>query len=139
CGDGPMRKYLHEVAQHEGVADRLHFAGMLDDMRPAYAAMDASLFLSKLEPFGLIIAEAMACRVPVFGLAADGEYRDPLYPLVTPENSIFLNRTLPGDYRSPEPAPVLEELARHLNAYGKRPEPYRHMIEHAYRWVRERF
>lgn len=139
CGDGPMRKYLIDVARHEGVADRMHFAGMLDDMRPAYAAMDASLFLSKLEPFGLIIAEAMACRVPVFGLSAEGEYRDPLYPLVTSGNSVFVKRTLPGDYSSPEPTPVLDELARYINDYALRPDSYRQMIDEAYRWVRERF
>src|SRR5262249_45367216 len=88
CCDGPMRTYLREVAVQEGVADRVHFAGMLDDMRDGYAVMDALLFLSRHEPFGLVIAEAMASRVPVFGLAGQGEYRDPYYPLVTDDNAI---------------------------------------------------
>lgn len=139
CGDGPMQAYLSDVARQEGVSRRVHFAGMLADMRPAYASMDAFLFLSKLEPFGLVIAEAMAARVPVFGLAGEGEYRDPLYPLVTPDNSVFVERTNPGDYSSPEPAPVLDELARHINDFGRQPEAYRPMIERAREWVFSHF
>lgn len=139
CGDGPMRKYLVDVALQEGVADRTHFSGMLEDMRLAYAAMDAFLFLSKLEPFGLVIAEAMAARVPVFGLAADGDYRDEMYPLVTADNSVFVNRAMPGDYSSPEPAPVLDEIARRISDYGDNPQAFEDMIEHAHQWVTERF
>jgi glycosyltransferase involved in cell wall biosynthesis len=139
CGDGPMREYLAEVAQLEGIGRRTHFAGMLDDMRPAYAAMDAFLFLSKLEPFGLVIAEAMACRVPVFGLAAEGEYQDALYPLVTPDNSVFVNRANPGDYNSPEPAPLLDEVARRITDYGNDPKSYRDMIDRAHAWIVNRF
>jgi glycosyltransferase involved in cell wall biosynthesis len=139
CGDGPMRKYLVDVARQEGVEHRTHFTGMLDDMRVAYGAMDASLFLSKLEPFGLIIAEAMASKVPVFGLAAEGQYNDGLYPLVTPRNSVFVDRTLPGDYGSPEPSPVLDELSARINDFGKQPEAYGPMIDEAYSWVRKRF
>jgi glycosyltransferase involved in cell wall biosynthesis len=139
CGDGPMRAYLSDVARQEGVSRRVHFAGILEDMRPAYAAMDAFLFLSKLEPFGLVIAEAMAARVPVFGLGGEGEYRDPFYPLVTPENSVFVERTNPGDYSSPEPAPVLDELAGRINDFGTRPESYEPMIARAREWVSSRF
>jgi glycosyltransferase involved in cell wall biosynthesis len=139
CGDGPMQAYLSDVARQEGVSRRVHFAGNLEDMRPAYAAMDAFLFLSKLEPFGLVIAEAMAARVPVFGLAAEGEYRDPFYPLVTPDNSVFVERTSPGDYSSPEPAPVLDELAAHINDFGTHGKAYQPMIDRAREWVFSRF
>jgi glycosyltransferase involved in cell wall biosynthesis len=139
CGDGPMRDYLLDTARQEGVADRTHFAGTLDDMRPGYAAMDAFLFLSRLEPFGLVIAEAMAAQVPVFGLAAEGAYRDALYPLITPNNSIFLERANPGDYISPEPAGVIDELARRINEFGVDPKSHRPMIERAREWVLDRF
>jgi glycosyltransferase involved in cell wall biosynthesis len=138
-GEGPMREYLSDVALQEGVANRTHFAGLLDDMRPAYAAIDAFLFLSKLEPFGLVIAEAMAARVPVFGLAAEGGYRDSRYPLITPDNSVFVERTSPGDYMSPEPPAVIDELARQIADFGDHPEFYRPMIDRAHQWVLERF
>jgi glycosyltransferase involved in cell wall biosynthesis len=139
CGDGPMREYLVDAARQEGVADRTHFAGILDDMRQGYAAMDAFLFLSKLEPFGLVIAEAMAAQVPVFGLAGEGAYRDTFYPLITQENSVFVERANPGDYISPEPAANIEDLARRINAFGIDPDSYHPMIEHAREWVRDRF
>jgi len=139
CGDGPMRDSLLETARQEGVSDRTHFAGLLDDMRLGYAAMDAYLFLSRLEPFGLVIAEAMAARVPVFGLAGEGAYRDALYPLITPENSVFVERANQGDYISPEPAAVIDELASRINDFGMNPESYRPMVERAHQWVQARF
>jgi glycosyltransferase involved in cell wall biosynthesis len=108
-------------------------------MRLGYAAMDAYLFLSRLEPFGLVIAEAMAARVPVFGLAGEGAYRDALYPLITPENSVFVERANPGDYISPEPAAVIDELASRINDFGMNPESYRPMVERAHQWVQARF
>jgi glycosyltransferase involved in cell wall biosynthesis len=139
CGDGPMRPYLENMAQQEGLADRTHFVGMLDETWTAYAAMDAFLFLSKLEPFGLVIGEAMAARVPVFGLGGEGAYRDALYPLATAENSVLVERTSPGDYVSPEPSVVLNELANRINDFGAHPESYQPMIDRAYQWVLDRF
>ena len=139
CGDGPMRKYLMELSEEAGIADRTHFTGMLADMRPAYAAMDAFLFLSKLEPFGLVIGEAMAARVPVFGLAGEGAYRDPHYPLVTPDNSIFVERSSPGDYMSPEPAAIIDELAQSINEFGLNPATCLRMVDRAEQWVNDRF
>lgn len=139
CGDGPMREYLLDTARQEGVAERTHFTGTMEDMRPGYAAMDAFLFLSRLEPFGLVIAEAMAVHVPVFGLAGEGAYRDPLYPLITPDNSIFIERANPGDYISPEPSAVIDELAHRINEFGIDPESLRPMVERARQWVLDRF
>ena len=139
CGDGPMKAYLMDLAKQAGVSDRTHFAGMVDDMSIAYASMDAFLFLSKLEPFGLVIAEAMAARVPVFGLAAEGAYRDAFYPLITPENSVFVERSSPGDYISPEPAGVIDDIAKHIVKFGEAPELFRPMVDRAEQWVSERF
>jgi len=139
CGDGPMRTHLSDLAAQIGVGDRVHFAGMVDDMRTAYAAMDAFLFASKLEPFGLVIAEAMAAHVPVFGLGGEGDYRDPYYPLVTPENAVFVERATAADHASPEPSAVIAQLAHEIEMYGRAPDAYRPMIDRAYRWVVERF
>jgi glycosyltransferase involved in cell wall biosynthesis len=139
CGDGPLRPYLTDIAAQLGVSHRTHFTGMLADMSPAYAAMDAFLFLSRLEPFGLVIAEAMASRVPVFGLGGEGAYRDALYPLITQENAVFVERASPGDYFSPEPAGVIGELAEKIDRFGEDPEAHRTVTDRAQRWVRERF
>lgn len=48
-----------------GLGDRLAFAGFLADVRPAFAAADAFVFPTRYEPFGMVIAEAMAAGLPV--------------------------------------------------------------------------
>lgn len=139
CGDGPMKGYLADLAKQAGLEHRTHFAGMVEDMQLAYASMDAFLFLSKLEPFGLVIAEAMAARVPVFGLAGEGAYRDSRYPLITEKNSVFVERSSPGDYLSPEPSAIISDLAGRIMSFGLNPESFRPMVDEAEQWVRVRF
>ncbi|MBV9768796.1 MAG: hypothetical protein JOZ32_04425, partial [Bryobacterales bacterium] len=72
-------------------------------------------------------------------LAAEGAYRDTLYPLITPDNSIFVERSSPGDYISPEPSAVIDELARRINDFGIDAEAYGPMVDRAQRWVIDRF
>lgn len=72
CGDGPMRGELETKGKSSGLGGRVHFLGLLHDVRPVYAAIDAYLFLSHYESFGLVLAEAMAANVPVFGLGGGG-------------------------------------------------------------------
>ncbi len=139
CGDGPFRAELDALAGAEQVRHRVHFSGVLDDVRPAFAAMDALLFLSRYEPFGLVLGEAMAAGVPVFGLGSDGEYREPEYPLVTTETALLVERRRPNDYHVQEASEVLDELTRWIQNYGLHPERYRAMVERARAWVREHF
>jgi glycosyltransferase involved in cell wall biosynthesis len=139
CGDGPFRGELAALAEANGVRDRVHFTGLLDDVRQAYAAMNVFLYLARYDSFGLAVGEAMAAGVPVFGLAGDGEYRESEYPLVTSDNSSFVERSQPTNYAGPEDPEVLDELARRIEYYAPHPERYRPMIEHARGWVRERF
>jgi len=51
---------------------RLHRESWMQDVRPAYAAMDALVFFSVREGFPVTPMEAMACGVPVFALDAIG-------------------------------------------------------------------
>jgi glycosyltransferase involved in cell wall biosynthesis len=142
CGDGPMRPELVSMARSAGVLDRFIFTGMLDDVRPAYAAMDAYLFLSKDEPFGLVLAEAMAARVPVFGLAGKGGYRDPEYPLITSQTARLLERsdsqgTAPGCSKTDNHS--LDELEFSLRSFAASPEKARTMVDKAHHWVNAKF
>lgn len=139
CGEGPMRGDLLARARTLGVADRVYFTGSLEDIRLGYAAMDAFLFLSRIEPFGLVLAEAMASRVPIFGLAAEGGYREVQYPLVTESNSVFFDREHPHDWAAPESDSVLERLSGALGDLARNPGGYSEMVEHAYGWVNSRF
>ena len=73
AGEGPDRSRLERLAAERGVAGRLHFLGTCGDVRPVYASIDALAFLTRYEPFGLVLVEAMAAGVPVFALGAAGE------------------------------------------------------------------
>jgi glycosyltransferase involved in cell wall biosynthesis len=68
-GEGPERGNLEGLALKLGVADRVRFAGRVDN--PFAVMSRASLFVlsSHREGFGNVLIEAMACGVPV--VAAD--------------------------------------------------------------------
>lgn len=68
-GEGEERQSLGLLAQEKGIADRVHFAGFVEDPRPFYEASDLFLMPSRWEGFGLVAAEAMASGLPV--LASD--------------------------------------------------------------------
>ncbi len=60
-------KKLKETAERLGVAERIHWPGMLkDDLKwGAYRAAEAFVLPSHQENFGIVVAEAMACGKPV--------------------------------------------------------------------------
>jgi glycosyltransferase involved in cell wall biosynthesis len=56
-----------------GIADRVGFTGFADDAASAIRALDVVVHAStQPEPFGLVIAEAMACGHAVVASAAGG-------------------------------------------------------------------
>ncbi len=74
-GDGPYRGELVELARRHGVQDRVTFMGSLPNHElPAYYSIaDLALFPSVAdETFGISIAEAMACCVPVVATDVGG-------------------------------------------------------------------
>lgn len=89
-GDGPVRAGLARLAARLGVADRVSFAGGIDDdaLQLHYQAADLCLVPSlALECFGLITLEALGFGVPVVATRVGGltEILDPILPdLVVP-------------------------------------------------------
>lgn len=73
-GKGPSEARMKEMFVQAGMADRAHFAGVLqdDDLIHAYHAMDVFVFSSKTETQGIVVAEAMAAAIPVVALDANG-------------------------------------------------------------------
>jgi glycosyltransferase involved in cell wall biosynthesis len=75
-GDGPSRATLEDLARID--ADRIRFIGELQDMVPAYSAIDTLLLPTHHEQywsgesFGLVLAEAMACECSVIAAAFGG-------------------------------------------------------------------
>lgn len=135
-GDGEDKSRLVAHAKALGVTDRIHFAGYLADVRPAYAAMDAFAFLARYESFGLATAEAMACGVPVFGLDGEGEYRE---TLVNTRNAVFVPRSNPASHHTPESPAVLSALAAEITKYGHKPESLNVVIATAREHVHRNF
>jgi glycosyltransferase involved in cell wall biosynthesis len=62
-----LRRSLEELANVEGVTGRIHWPGMLrDDVKwGAYRAAEAFVLPSHSENFGIVVAEALACGIPV--------------------------------------------------------------------------
>ncbi|HEX6307814.1 MAG TPA: N-acetyl-alpha-D-glucosaminyl L-malate synthase BshA [Longimicrobiales bacterium] len=71
-GDGPERGKVHEVAEAEGVSDRVLFLGKQNSVAELLACSDLCLLPSELEAFGLVALEAMACGVPVIATRTGG-------------------------------------------------------------------
>lgn len=61
--------HLLALGSQPSLADRVHWTGQLDDVRPALAAMDLFVHPGAPEPFGLVNIEAMAMGKPVVAFA----------------------------------------------------------------------
>ncbi|MEP0911406.1 glycosyltransferase [Leptolyngbya sp. GB1-A1] len=79
-GDGPDAQFLKQLAGSLGIEHRTIFTGVLEQTTSAYHAMDVFCLTSHQEPFGLVVAEAMACQVPVAGFACEGGVNEILNP-----------------------------------------------------------
>jgi glycosyltransferase involved in cell wall biosynthesis len=66
-GDGSQRESAEKLSVQLGIAERVHWAGRMDDPSAAYQAMDVLAVPSVYETFGNVVLEAMAAGVPVIG------------------------------------------------------------------------
>lgn len=71
-GDGPQRAVYTELAADLGVSDSVFFAGYQDDIALYYHAFDVFSLASAYEAFGLVLAEAMLCELPVVATRVGG-------------------------------------------------------------------
>ena len=139
CGDGPQRAELQRACEARGLAGRIHFIGVRDDVRQVYAALDAYAFLSHYEPFGLVLAEAMAAAKPIFGIRSEGEFSEAAYPLVRDDIAELQPFARDGNYGLVVPPLMLDQLAKRITDFGEHPESFRDMIARARTWVEHCF
>jgi len=76
-GDGPLKESYRQLAADLGIADSVEFPGRIPDESLAATFNRASLFVlpsttSAQEGFGIVLAEAMACGIPVVATTAVG-------------------------------------------------------------------
>ncbi len=87
-GTGPDLDSLKVLAVELGIENRVVFTGLLEHPALAYQAMTTLCLTSHNEPFGLVVAEAMAAQVPVVGFACEGGVKE----LLTPETGVILEK-----------------------------------------------
>jgi glycosyltransferase involved in cell wall biosynthesis len=73
-GDGPERQRLQQLAAALGIADRVTFAGFVDDdeLPARYWQADCYLHATRDESFGLSVLEASYCMCPVVAVDEGG-------------------------------------------------------------------
>ncbi len=99
AGDGPERDALTALARGEGVADRVHLPGWVQDPSGLLAACDALACPSRLEPLGNVVLDGWSASRPVVAAAAAGPLE-----LITPGEDGLL---VPCD----DPAALAQSLA----------------------------
>lgn len=67
AGDGEMRESLEEETRRLHLEDRVHFLGVIDDIRPLVLASAATLLPSRREGLPRVVLESLALGVPVIG------------------------------------------------------------------------
>lgn len=70
--DGKYQISLENLAASSNMKGRIVFAGWQEEMADFYAAIDVFVSAARSEPFGLVIAEAMASGKPVVATATVG-------------------------------------------------------------------
>lgn len=67
CGDGELRPQIEAQIQAEGLSDRVHLPGFLQqaELMPYFAHANCFIHASYQEQWGLVVNEAMAAGLPV--------------------------------------------------------------------------
>lgn len=65
AGRGERPDYYADLVERLGLRQRVHFAGLVAEVRAMYAAADVVVLPSRSEAFGMSILEGMACGLPV--------------------------------------------------------------------------
>ncbi|ESQ81354.1 glycosyltransferase [Asticcacaulis sp. YBE204] len=72
AGDGPEKDNLHKLVDQLGLQALVGFPGWIEPADGFMATCDLFVLSSRVEPFGLVLAEAMAAGVPVISTGIDG-------------------------------------------------------------------
>jgi glycosyltransferase involved in cell wall biosynthesis len=114
-GDGVERQQLMQQAQG---LKRLHFLGFKDrpDLPPYYAIADLFVMPSEVEPWGMVVVEALACRLPVIATRKVGAAWDLIQEgkngCVIPENDATALAVAIDRGCQPNRAPLDEKESR---------------------------
>ncbi len=65
CGDGPLDKYLKDLAENLGISSQVHFLGFRSDIAEICKICNVFAIPSLREGLGMAALEAMACGLPL--------------------------------------------------------------------------
>ena len=88
-GSGPLEQTLKTLAEQLGISASVRFLGQVPEARRYFTAFDLFVLSSDHEPFGMVLLEAMAARVPVLATDCGGApevvgQAEQLFPLGAP-------------------------------------------------------
>lgn len=72
AGSGPLEASLRAQVAKLNIADRVRFLGQVPNIRGLFSAFDVFVLSSDCEPFGMVLLEAMAARVPMIATDCGG-------------------------------------------------------------------
>ncbi len=72
AGDGPLREELSAERKRLKLEKNVFFLGHIPDVEDLLAAADLFVLPSLKEPFGIVLLEAMAARLPIVATNAGG-------------------------------------------------------------------
>lgn len=122
AGQGSQREALDALAKSLGVASRVHFLGLVNDMPTFYRALDIFCLPSRQEGLPLSILEAQSCGIPALATRVGG-CAEALCPqtgqLVAPEDPALLasalmsQRVTANEHATPPRVTPREFVVRH--------------------------
>lgn len=112
-GSGSELQRARELAATLGIGDVVSIPGFVDDLASVYHAADVFLSTSRYEGFGLAIAEAMACGLPVVSTDVGGVSD------VIGEAGILVDSAQPSDLASELLASLAGDRPRSLAAASR--------------------
>ncbi|MFC4557366.1 N-acetyl-alpha-D-glucosaminyl L-malate synthase BshA [Virgibacillus kekensis] len=71
-GDGPEYSQAYQLVVDLGLTDKVLFLGKQKNVRDLLSISDLKLLMSEKESFGLVLLEAMSCKVPCIGTDVGG-------------------------------------------------------------------
>ena len=72
AGDGPLRPDMEKLTSKLGLDKQVRFLGICHNIPELMNAANAFALSSRWEGFGLVLAEAMSCQLPVVATDSDG-------------------------------------------------------------------
>lgn len=127
-GRGFLEKHLRSMVNNYHLQDSIHFLGHIpdDDLPGIYQAADFFVLPTrKLEGFGLVILEAMACGTPVLGTPV-GAIPEVIGPF---DKRLLFDGTSWSDIKM-----KLEEVITEPDRYSYDPKTCRKYIEQNFSW-----